>query len=230
MADRSPDEKEARARSGTAAVPAEETRGPQQLRSERTRKRLIEVTIACLVRDGYARTNPLRVAAEAGVTRGAVLHHFQNGAELIRATIIALQEKRLRALGRVSNIRPGEVRTIVRTYFAQLETPTAIAFQELRNAARTDEALLALLEPLEREYQRRWDERSISIFADWQSDPESFEIAMALSQTVIEGVALRRQTNTIGERASERVLDYLEQRLIDLHPSLRGRRQSPGAA
>src|SRR3546814_4597739 len=38
----------------------------RQLRSERTRKRLLDATIACLVKYGYARTNPLRVAAEAG--------------------------------------------------------------------------------------------------------------------------------------------------------------------
>ncbi len=196
-------------------------RAPTQrrVRSERTRKRLIDVTIACLVKDGYARTNPLRVAAEAGVTRGAILHHFANGPDLIRAAIVELQEKRLRALGRVTNIDASETGTILRTYWEQLSSPTAIAFQELRNAARTDEALAAILDPLEHEYQHRWDVRAVSIFADWQRDPESFNIAMTLAQTVLEGLALRRQSGVISERTIALVLDYLEQRIAELHPN-----------
>jgi AcrR family transcriptional regulator len=196
---------------------------PRKLRSERTRKRLIEVTIDCLVREGYARTNPLRVAAAAGVTRGAVLHHFENGADLIRATIIELQEKRLRALGRASNIDHSQTGMMLRTYWEQLSSPTTVAFQELRNAARTDEGLAGILEPLEREYQHRWDVRATSIFAEWQSDPESFNIAIAFVQTMLEGMALRRQANAISERMIESLLDYVEQKLTELHPLLKNK-------
>src|SRR3546814_2131091 len=77
----------------------------RQLRSERTRKRLLDATIACLVKYGYARTNPLRVAAEAGVTRGAVLHHFRDGPDLIRGTIIERSDEHtseLQSLMRIS--------------------------------------------------------------------------------------------------------------------------------
>lgn len=202
---------------------AERALTPRKLRSERTRKRLIEVTIDCLVRDGYARTNPLRVAAEAGVTRGAVLHHFENGADLIRATIVELQEKRLRALGRASNIDLSQTGTMLRTYWEQLSSPTTVAFQELRNAARTDDALAAILMPLEQEYQHRWDVRATSIFAEWQSDPESFNIAIALAQTMLEGMALRRQANAISERTIDTLLEYVEQKLTELHPLLRNK-------
>lgn len=202
---------------------AERPATPRKLRSERMRKRLIKVTINCLIRFGYARTNPLRVAAEAGVTRGAVLHHFENGADLIRATIVELHEKRLRALGRASNIDCSQTGTMLRTYWEQLSGPTTIAFQELCNAARTDEALAATLGPLEREYQHRWDVRATSIFAEWQSDPESFNTAIALAQTMLEGMLLRRRANTIDERMIENLLNYVEQKLTDLHPRLRNK-------
>lgn len=200
----------------------------RKIRSERTRARLIEVTIDCLVRDGFARTNPLRVAAEAGVTRGAVLHHFENGADLIRATIIELHEKRLRALGRASNIDLSQTGTMLRTYWEQLSSPTTIAFQELRNAARTDETLAAILDPLEREYQHRWDVRATSIFAEWQSDPESFNTAIALAQTMLEGMAARKQAGAISERMIETLLDVVEQKLTELHPLLRNKTGSTG--
>lgn len=205
------------------ATPAVSEREPtsRQLRSERTRKRLIDAAIACLVRDGYARTNPLRVAAEAGVTRGAVLHHFKDGSDLIRATIVELHEKRLRALGRVTNIDKSQAGAIMRTYWEQLSSPTMIAFDEIRNAARTDEALAAILQPLEREFQHRWDVRAVSIFADWQRDPESFELAITLAQTVLEGLAARRRSGVISDRTIRLMLDYLEKRIVELHPGMR---------
>ncbi|MBB4633863.1 TetR/AcrR family transcriptional regulator [Sphingosinicella soli] len=193
----------------------------RQVRSERTRKRLIDATISSLVKYGYSRTNPLRVAAEAGVTRGAVLHHFKDGADLIHATIIELQEKRLRALGRVTDIEFHEVGKIMRTYWEQLSSPTAIAFEEIRNAARTDGKLAEILRPVEREYQERWDLRAVDIFADWQSDPKNFEIAITLAQTVLEGLAVRNQWGLASERTIELMLEQLEQQIISLHPRLR---------
>src|SRR3546814_8579834 len=128
----------------------------RQLRSERTRKRLLDATIACLVKYGYARTNPLRVAAEAGVTRGAVLHHFRDGPDLIRGTILELQEKRMRALGRVTAIDPAQLGAIMRTYWDQLSTPTAIPFEAIRHHGRNDAALEAGSTEMNEQNQDPW--------------------------------------------------------------------------
>lgn len=197
------------------------SRGPvrRQQRSELTRKRLIDATIACLVKLGYAHTNTLRVASEAGLTRGAVLHHFRDGPDLIRATIVELHEKRLRALGRIAKIDASQTGAIMHLYWQQLSSPAAIAFEEIRVAARTDEALAAVLQPLDREYQHRWDVRAVNIFADWQKDPESFELAITLAQTVLEGLAARRRAGIVSDRAVELMLSYLERRIGELRPS-----------
>src|SRR3546814_4658458 len=91
----------------------------------------------------------------------------------------------------------------MRTYWDQLSTPTAIAFEEIRHAARTDAALAAVLKPLEEEYQARWDVRAVDIFADWQSDPERFELAITLAQTVLEGLALRNRSGLANDHVVE---------------------------
>ena len=52
---------------------------PRRTQAERragTRAALLEATIDCLVEDGYARTTTRRIAERAGVTIGAVHHHF----------------------------------------------------------------------------------------------------------------------------------------------------------
>jgi AcrR family transcriptional regulator len=51
-------------------------RRTQAERRAGTRAALLEATIDCLVEDGYARTTTRRIAQRAGVTLGAVHHHF----------------------------------------------------------------------------------------------------------------------------------------------------------
>ena len=76
----------------------------QWLKSAQTKKRLIEGAIRCIVKFGYSRTTTSRVAAEAGLSRGAMLHHFENGEALMRAVIAELNDKRLRAIRRSGDI------------------------------------------------------------------------------------------------------------------------------
>jgi len=60
---------------------------PRQPRSEETRERLLDAALECFVRRGVAATSTARVAEEAGVTRGAYLHHFGSREDLVAAAI-----------------------------------------------------------------------------------------------------------------------------------------------
>jgi hypothetical protein len=82
-------------RACASVVPSSPTQ--QWLKSAQTKKRLIEGAIRCIVKFGYSKTTTLRVASEAGLSRGAMLHHFENGEALMRAVIAELNDKRLRA-------------------------------------------------------------------------------------------------------------------------------------
>ena len=64
----------------------------QALKSAKTRSRLIEATIRCLVKYSYANTTTPKVAEEAGLSRGAMLHHFENGRQLMQATLVELHQ------------------------------------------------------------------------------------------------------------------------------------------
>ena len=63
-----------------AGAPASRT---QEERRREMRRRLIGAALACLARDGYARTTVSGVVAEAGVSRGAHDHHFSSKEELM---------------------------------------------------------------------------------------------------------------------------------------------------
>lgn len=190
----------------------------QSLKSAQTRGRLIEATIQCLVKVGYSGTTTPLVALEAGLSRGAMLHHFENSATLIRATIVELHERRLRAFRRSSEITEHEPATMVTAYWKQVQRPAFVAFHELAMAARTDADLAQIMRPLQVEYRERFNSEAIALFPEWQSAPEQFAQAMALSQTLIEGMATGVMTGALDEAMVPALLKMLEDKIHTLRP------------
>lgn len=63
--------------------PASRTARTQEERTAATRARLIEATLDLLLSKGYAGTTAVDIAARAGLTRGALAHHFASKDELV---------------------------------------------------------------------------------------------------------------------------------------------------
>lgn len=192
----------------------------QAAKAAQTRSRLLEATVRCIVKHGYANTTTPRVAKEAGLSRGAMMHHFENGAALIKATIIELHEKRLRAFRRAAE-RPEEhdVDTLVETYWAQVQKPAFIAFHELAVAARTDKELADILLPLQEEFRDRFNAQAHALFPEWGDSPTQFDLAMSLSQTIMEGMAIAVQTGAMDREKVPMMLTHLENQIRAIMPA-----------
>jgi AcrR family transcriptional regulator len=124
----------------TAARP----RRTQEQRSAETRARLLDATIECLVRYGYAGTTTPRVAELAGVTRGAQVHHFGSKNELVIAALKHLAAKRTAAaVGEVGDLgaSPDPIGTVLDLLWQLHDGPMFIATVELWVAGRTDPPL-----------------------------------------------------------------------------------------
>lgn len=215
------------ARSATRTAPA--TRPPrpltdpptlQSVKSAQTRAKLIEATIRCIVKLGYAKTTTPQVAAEAGLSRGAMLHHFENGSALIKAAIVELHEKRLRAFRRAADTETHDTATLVRTYWKQLQKPAFVAFQELALAARSNPELARILQPLQVEFRDRFNQQADTLFPEWNPDPRRFHLAMTLSQTMLEGMAIQRLTGAMDDAMVEPMLLLLEEQVAAMNPAL----------
>ena len=142
----------------------------QATKSAATRARLIDATIRCIIKYGYSRTTTPRVADEAGMSRGAMLHHFENGSALMQAAIAELHEKRLRAFRQSAGSTIHEVHTLVRAYWKQISGQTFTAFHELALASRTDKDLAHILVPAQEEFRVRWYLQAIELFPEWQDE------------------------------------------------------------
>jgi AcrR family transcriptional regulator len=193
----------------------------QSLKSAQTRAKLIEATIRCIVRLGYANTTTPQVAAEAGLSRGAMLHHFENGAALIKAAIVELHEKRLRAFRRAADTEDHDTATLVRTYWKQVQKPAFIAFHELALAARSNADLARILQPLQIEFRERFNQQAVQLFPEWLADRRSFDLAMAFSQTMLEGMAIQVLTGAMDMDMVEPMLKLVEEKIEGMNPALR---------
>jgi AcrR family transcriptional regulator len=119
-------------------------RRTQEQRSAETRARLLDATIECLVRYGYAGTTTARVAEMAGVTRGAQVHHFRSKNDLVIAALQHLAAKRAAAVvGRVSDLTTARdpIGTVLDLLWEIHQGSMFIATVELWVAGRTDPAL-----------------------------------------------------------------------------------------
>jgi AcrR family transcriptional regulator len=190
----------------------------QAAKAAQTRSRLISATVRCLVRYGYANTTTPRVAKEADLSRGAMMHHFENGAALIKATIVELHEKRLRAFRRAAEKPEHDVAILVETYWAQVQKPAFIAFHELAVAARTDKDLAGIMLPLQEEFRERFNAQAELLFPEWHVDPQNFDIAMNLSATMLEGMAIAVQTGAMDPLKVPAMLKHLEHQIRVLMP------------
>jgi AcrR family transcriptional regulator len=119
-------------------------RGPHAERSAQMRQRLIEAAISCLRRVGYAATTTQLVMEEAGVSRGAMLHHFPTKVDLI----IAVGEAAALSQNRYVRRRLGEFTAGMDRYLAittatweAICQPPALALIEIMMASRSDQAL-----------------------------------------------------------------------------------------
>ena len=65
----------------------------QQTKSENTRTVVLDAAVRCFYEQGYANTTTESIATVAGVSRGAMLHHFPTRFELIQATVEHLSKQ-----------------------------------------------------------------------------------------------------------------------------------------
>jgi len=196
-----------------------DTSGWQAQKSAATRKLILESAIRCFVELGYAGTTTTAIAQRAGLSRGAMLHHFPSKIDVFRGAIEYLHGKRLRAFRRaMARTPPGGADRVmlgVRAFWAHVRHPMFVAFFELSVAARTDPELAAILAPSQQAFEREWYQTAREVFPEWQGRDRQFDLALDLSRNVLEGMAIRFLTEPDEERV-ERVLGYLAEKLREL--------------
>ncbi len=194
--------------------------GWQAHKSSNTRDQILDAAIESIVEFGYANTTTTKIAEVAGLSRGATLHHFPSKMDIIRAAVDYLHEKRLRAFRKsIDNIPAGADRAKlgVEFYWKQVTHPLFVAFFELSVAARHDDDLKDILQPAQTAFDEEWYKTAQDLFPEWQSDPEAFNLALNLTQKLMEGLAISRLTHPRTDN-NKALRVYLEESIRSLAP------------
>jgi AcrR family transcriptional regulator len=197
-----------------AQVPA----GWQAQKSATTRNLIVEAAIHCFVELGYARTTTTAIANKAGLSRGAMLHHFPSKMDIVRAAVAHLHARRLRAFRKTVQQTPvhgDRVHANLQAYWQHVRHPMFVAFFELAVAARTDSELSAILRPAQEAFEEEWHRTAREVFTEWRTADTNFDVALDLTRYVLEGMAISFLVHKETE-LDRRVLAYLEEKLHEL--------------
>ena len=127
----------------------------QAERRARTRQALLEATLALLAEAGYAGVTTRGVATRAGVTPGALQHHFSGKAELVAAAVEHLRRELTRELVAQAPTAARSEHELAEELLDRLwemhKGPLMVALSELLVAARTDGELRDLILPMQRQ-------------------------------------------------------------------------------
>ena len=184
------------------------TRVPQEERTRLMRARLLEATVECLVERGFSGTSTTLVSERAGVSRGAQLHHFPTKNDLVVAAVAHLTEVRgaeLAAAAAALPTGPRRTRAVLEMLGDHFVSPVFVAALELWVAARTDEALLAAVAPLELRVGRDIHRLTVELLGADESRPGVRELVQA-TLDLVRGLGL---ADTISDdaRRRARILD-----------------------
>lgn len=195
------------------------TRGPHAERTAAMRKRVISAAIECLGRLGYTSTTLQAVTDAAGVSRGAMLHHFPTKCDLMIAVAEYAADKQNREVRReLADTTPGMDRylSITRATWTAMQQPAAIALLEIMMGSRSDADLAArfpgVIEAFEANQRESvWEQaKSVGI-----TDRQKVEAMTALHTAAMRGLVLDLMFSGKAERA-EACMQLLEQYKGDL--------------
>lgn len=164
----------------------------QRERSEATRSRVLQAAVRVLVQRGYAAASTTRIVEEAGVSRGAMLHHFPSKAVLMQHVLEHVLRERERAfhdaLAKAS--QPVSVSDVMDAFWSSVGVEEAfVPWLELMVAARTEPHLSSVLTDAADEIHRVIRVNFEQLF-DTADRPELHHIP-TLGISVLHGLAMR---------------------------------------
>jgi AcrR family transcriptional regulator len=167
----------------------------QAMRRAETRTRLLDATVECLIELGYASTTTPIVCERAGLSRGALLHHFPTKTELVIAAVTHLAAQTGARLNRVSSPPPPAVSRVdqgLEVIWHSFSGPLFYAALELWVAARTDRELHAHLYGLERSLRKAIAQVCDALIQPSEEQRAVYRDQIELTLHLLRGMALQR--------------------------------------
>ncbi len=174
------------------------------------RERLLDATVECLAKLGYAGTTTTEIAKRAKVSRGAQLHHYPLKEDLVIASVEHVFRLRLADFGKAfASVPAGTDRrpVAVDLLWSMFQGPVFHAWLELIVAARTDKPLREALRAMNDRFQNDLKVYFKEIFGPSPLTSD-FDLIPAFIFSLMEGMSMRSIVGNDDE--NQRILDLLK--------------------
>jgi AcrR family transcriptional regulator len=167
-------------------------RRSQESRTLEAREKLLNATIEVLLECGYNKLSTKEVATRAGLSNGALVHHFRSKSELVvAATAAVFDEAILRA--RQSAQRPGAQKDPINGFISHcvslyFDWPF-VATLEVAIVARTEPELMSEIRPVVQNYRRLADEAWAEVLTSVGITRAKADQLLAMTVNVVRGMA-----------------------------------------
>ena len=192
--------------------------GKQAAKSASTRRATLDAAIQCFVDLGYARTTTIEVAKVAGISRGAMIHHFPTKRRMLEAAVEHLINRRIESFSKaLSKIKSEERLNFkgIDIYWEHVKSDLFTAFHELTVASRTDPDLARIMKAANTRFESEWHRLVRERFPEWSGKGALLDLAMDLTQFLCDGMALNTLSHDTRKRR-ERLRQYLKARLAEI--------------
>lgn len=176
------------------------------------KRRLCAAVVACIDQSGYADTSIMAVQAHAGVSRGALTHHFPSKQALMAETALRLLSNASTMRGVADDTRE----LLMHSWTRIANTPEGRAFVEILIACRTDAPLRAALA----DDLAKWDEdraaAANALYRGSAPEPDDAALLWSICRAFIRGmIAHERFTSDPAylERMMRRFADIMSAHL-----------------
>ena len=167
-------------------------RRTQEERSTTTRRRLIDAAVKCLSECGYVEATVEVIAGRAGVSRGAVQHHFGSRNDLLLAVVDdfgrALVEPE--EISQKLSVAERVDAAIDRTW-QLVRSPHFIAVVEIWLATRNVPEVVRVTSKKITAFERALDQRWQELFSDIKAPADKIAVTRHIVLAALRGLALR---------------------------------------
>lgn len=169
-------------------------RGPRRTQAERresTRRALLDAAVRCVCRGGFASTTTSDVAREAGLSRGAVQHHFQDKNELMTTVVEQGWSDlvdRLRGIAALAGTLEERVDQVVDRMWESYSSDAFQAAVEVTRGARGNPALRNAHAELFEASRSTLDEEWRRVFSDAPVSATRLRMSRRLARSLLTGI------------------------------------------
>lgn len=168
-------------------------RRTQEERTAETKAKILNATLDVMEEDGIADASTAAIARRAGVSRGALSHHYESKFDLIVAAVEFLLNRAIGNIEKLSEqVNAGEatIEDVLDRLWEYDNRRLFIISLDYLSAARTDEKLYRALMPLGRAYQQHLDKIWSELAGNAGIGPEKATVVLDMMLCLLRGMCL----------------------------------------